>query len=317
MSNAALWTPPFPRIGGKRRDAICVAALLDAWKPATIVVPLAGLAGELSAWTGDANLVVADADPALYVIWRVARSGRTASCAQHARWLWNTALHDHADWPLDMTLSAIARKHGQGRVARAWRSIRDREHEHVLGLWPSPNCDESHAAHAILLGAGAQRGGWRRGTTGEFDRPYAPDYDPEFASGRIIGDEAAQAADAWALRRTIVVRDDWRKCFASDIARGVTAYLIDPPQVYDGSWNSAQRDALIEETRTALAVPSRYAVVWCGVDDIDAWRTALPRLVWGRREAATCVKAARVRDDGRPEAARKSADGWIGLSRLT
>lgn len=345
------WHPPAPGLGSKRRDAALVAERLAVWAPKLIVLPFAGLAGELSRCASGVRLVVADSDPAVRAVWKIANDGRLAEACAIARERWRVLVLRRApgaDAPLArLDKPRLVKTPEQARVWAAWNRLREMEPRFVQEGGDDPTGIE-YAAWSVAVFAGAIGGRRRRNGDGRVNIPYGPSYAEGWLPERIAPDEKMRAADAWARGRVVDVLPDWHDSFdrvtmyasPSNLHAprlSAIAFLIDPPygreagSVYDATWDAAARDALVARTREVVAAGAR-AIVWCGEQDIDAWcplvsghesfSAAEGRAVarWDDqfeftwRATNVHMKSGGVRKVG-VEPDRKARGGWIGISR--
>lgn len=319
-----------PRKGSKKRDAKVVVAAIQAYQPDLIACLCVGWAGELEGLgDGPWRLAVADSDPAIRDYWCAANAGGLHAAATCARKLWETALEivseeDEVAAAKTLRKKKSPRPEEKARVFAAWTHLRKQSdrfvaaasHNLVLGAW------------AIAVGAGANRGGWRLNSKGEFNFPYSPGYDPEFLLRRIFGgkewEENAKAADEFTRGRVESIGEDWREGVESawaGLSAGRKVWLCaDPPYgsvhgvaLYDGGWSNAERDALAWNCRELVRVGAK-SVFWCGANDLESWAAPDSKIAWTYRATKTLVKAARIKDDGSEEPARYGPGGYFGLA---
>ena len=288
----ASWHAPVPGAGKKTRDSVFVAEKLAAWCPRLIALPFAGLAGELSRYHGAAKLIVADSDPAVRVLWKIANEGRLAEAGEAARGRWRVMLKR---WTDDEAVDLLATRPTKNvktperaRVRAAWEYVRELEPRFAQeGADPS---EFELAVWALTVGAGARNGLRRRNGSGGFNAPYDSSYDPTWLTGRLKSTETLAAADVWSRRRVVAIYDDWSKAYDA-VERAVArkgpefwqhvAILNDYPYgferaaVYDGKWTYAARSSVSTRLRDFVRRGAR-SVAWIGEQDIETWCPLAP-----------------------------------------
>jgi hypothetical protein len=286
--SAPTWTPPFPRAGGKRAFAPQIADWLDRLGPDLVVLPCAGLGGELAHYTGPASVLVAEADDAIRALWQSASSGCLGAAAHHA-------------------IDAWSRRHWDaGRTTTIYRRLRSQRAEDIYrrrGL-------HFHAAWAIAVGAGAISGIWRRNHRGEFNAPKPPQWTARHIARRVASAGDLAAADRWAQGRVSVSTEGaavLRRALLERRRGRVVALCVDPPfgsereHLYTAQWTPT--DALILRAWVReLILAGAHVVAWCHPGELDAWR-ALPSMSW-----TECTSSRRR------VGARTSQAFWMGFT---
>lgn len=327
------WRCPAPGLGSKKRDAQLVADKLAEWKPELIVLPFAGLGGELVKYEGGAKLIVADNDPAVRAVWIAANKGLLEQAGRRAARGWKATMESMpaltaADWMRRME-DRWGRRDPAKRlplpttaiVAAAWDQLRKGEKK-------AESSPISYAAWALAYMAGSIGGRRRRNGKGVVNIPYPQPYDPDWLPRRIAKPERLREADAFAKGRVLAVPYDWRHAFSatekvmSDYSEVVL--LVDPPyghedkRVYGGDWTEEQRDELAKTVRHWVK-QGAHAVSWCGKNDIGAWKPTRHEFddifEWNWRPAKTHMKQGGARKDGKVEKNRSAEGGWLGVSR--
>lgn len=278
-----LWTPPTYRMGGKRHYAERVATFLTERRADLIVVPFAGFAGELAAYDGAADLVVAERDPGVREFWCVARgecSETIESSIAAARLFWHQT------------------RHSEEPAQRWYRTLREIEHS-APAAW-----------RTIALAAGAISGIWRRNRKGMVNVICPPQWTGNDIAARIIDDERARAAQRWCDARKITVLDDAHDAIAVAAAQAgqrSVVLLVDPPfgaeqKAVLGGWTTSDTARLIAALADARKAGCGL-MAWAAHDDIALWERGLPGMVWKRG------------NNGTRTGARNASPYWCGVER--
>lgn len=279
------WAAP-PGIGSKDRDSDWVAQCLEAVNAQLLVLPTAGLGKELCSYTGDADIVLADADPTIRAYWKGAANGHLTQAREQALRSWGKWLAYFID------------ARSKDPVLDAWKRITQAADMPSMG-------SIDRLAYAMMVMAGAHTGKRRRAKkTGQINISTVPKSRKtgaraaDFLPSRIPNEMVLRRATEWIEARTVTVLDGFTAAFHFAAAQaGRRVFLVDPPYgtekraVYTSDWSNLKRDQLSAGLAAGLATQPSCAIVWCDADDYLVFRRDCPQLVWFLRPVKTAMRA--------------------------
>ncbi len=307
LASPAVWRPPHPRIGGKRRDRKMAQAVWNQIQPTAVGVTHFGFFGEGQGLTRCAEAFFgADPDPGIASIWNAAKrsSDGLLIAGQKAR---------------EILRSIEAASSRESRIDM-WRGVRELEHTMIAA-------NAEHAHVSLALGAGSVSGGSRRNRIGMWTQPVLPFGKPVMQ--RLIADEVLDTSGRWVYAQQPVVYSDWRQVLEAMrvyIDRN-RLYYVDPPygsspeDHYGKMWNGSEFATFRNDLCADLARRHKRsvrvgAVIWCGAREWLLWSNDLTRYKIAFESefiaAKSTMKAAKKDADGRVvRPARKSEGGHV------